>query len=818
MIESLSPFAQAAPDLARLGYHVLPILPPTAAHGGKGKAPGEFSMGGWRGMPKWQALRDSAPSAFQMGLWNRFPDSNIGLVLGSPIGQDRLIAVDVDTVDPDILRDILGAIPYSPMVKRGAKGETRFYRASPDIKSTPYDDEVTKAADKEAGVLKGVYRLVDLLTGFDTRQTVCPPSVHPDGPVYTWLAGPVPAADLPHFTAEDLEVLEETLATHGWLPAEQRAVRVKRVTDGPLPDADDYFAETKITALNNLDAWVHDLDVYGLRPARGGYEAVATWRPSSTGQPIASRKRNLSIQANGVKDFGSNWTGSAIDLVMEAQNLSQGDATTWLRTRLGLDGEDIVLDLTPKRSTGIPVAPPKATVMLDGVPFRSAIAATIVSPPAVAPVAAPWEPAPAPKPASRAPVANSTELPDHLTRVPGLVGFITDWIVASAKRPQRGLALGSAVTLVGTAAGRKVAGPTDSGTHLYVLAIAPTGSGKDHPLKCVGRILTASTMRQHNGPSQFMSMSALINTLVREPLTLSAMDEFGSFLKRVNGAKAGNHEQAISGMMRQAWGSSFEEIETPAYAQASSRTIVSPAFSLYGASTAEEFYAAVEGDDVFNGFLNRFLTIPTKLRPAAQKPQCSVFEIPEAITNGMVSIYNIGGAMLAATSHNGQASPPTLTVPWASPRAEEVYDKFGVALEARESEAAFLSRTHEMSVRLATIRAIGISTLSPKVTVEDIEWGRDLALWSAERMMADATDYMSVNEYQREVQSVHRIIKESGKITKRDLQQRIKHRIKGPQLNAILAALVEAGDVRQGEGERPVSGGKPATIYFSNTT
>jgi hypothetical protein len=35
-------------------------------------------------------------------------------------------------------------------------------------------------------------------------------------------------------------------------------------------------------ALANLDAWVPALGLYRCRPARGGYEAVPIWRPSTT--------------------------------------------------------------------------------------------------------------------------------------------------------------------------------------------------------------------------------------------------------------------------------------------------------------------------------------------------------------------------------------------------------------------------------------------------------------------------------------------------------------------------------------------------------
>jgi hypothetical protein len=58
------------------------------------------------------------------------------------------------------------------------------------------------------------------------------------------------------------------------------------------------------------------------------------------------------------------------------------------------------------------------------------------------------------------------------TRVPGVVGKLVDWIAATSRRPNRVLALGAAVSVVGTLIGRRVAGPTRSATHLYGVGVA----------------------------------------------------------------------------------------------------------------------------------------------------------------------------------------------------------------------------------------------------------------------------------------------------------------------------------------------------------
>src|SRR5262249_13741585 len=99
------------------------------------------------------------------------------------------------------------------------------------------------------------------------------------------------------------------------------------------------------------------------------------------------------------------------------------------------------------------------------------------------------------------PATDELELYTH--NVPGVVGEVVEWILATARRPNRVLALAAAIPLVGTLIGRRVAGPTRSATHLYAVAVAPTGAGKQHPIDCITALMAAAGAQEHIGPSSF---------------------------------------------------------------------------------------------------------------------------------------------------------------------------------------------------------------------------------------------------------------------------------------------------------------------------
>lgn len=812
-----SPYARASAALIELGYHAIPIMPPSADYAGAGKAPGNYKGGRWLGAHDWQRFRDRAPTEFELSLWTRnFPDANIGIVCGSPAGADHVvIAVDLDTGDYDELEFLRGQLPASPMIKKGAKGLTLFYRApiAAAVKSKNYD-KPTGATDPKSGKPR-LRRVADLLTGCDTRQTVAPPSVHPDGPIYSWLAGPVAAVDLPVFDDGALAKFEEACWLIGCIEKRAAVERGERKSAPPIGDGDDYWSETKAAAMARLGDWLPALDLYGLRPARRGYEAVATWRSSSTGRPLEERKRNLSIQPDGIKDFGSGDTYSPIDLVMAARGVDKAAATAWLRDQLGLDGPAVVLGSmeTPQNSQTLPAAAPVTKVTSLEPSPRLVVDA----------IGDTWdaetgeviETRPARVPARRA-IADrydpGAELPARATRLTGLLGALTDWIADTARRPQRGLALGAALTVLGTAAGRRYGGPTRTGTQLYVLGVARTGAGKDHPLQQIGRLLRAADMAGRVGPSQFMSMSAVINRMARSPITVSAIDEFGSFLGRVNNKKAMGHEKAISGVLRQFWGASFQTVDPPEWAGRSLDPIHSPCLSIFGVATPEEFYASLAGSDVTNGFLNRFLLLSTRERPSETAPKCDGHAPPIVILAGLADVANAGNGLVAATSNATVADGPQITAVWRDSAAKEAYAAFGREIEQREEEAAFYARTVEMAQRIATIKAIGDNHELPQISVADVEWACALALWSAERMRLETRDYMAETQSEAEAQLVLRLVRETGRISRRDLLRKLRNRIKGRDLGDTLKALEESGEL-VAERTVPASGG-PATIWY----
>jgi hypothetical protein len=155
-----SPYTIAGPPLVERSYAALPVMPGT-------KAPGHIKRGEWRLMYDWrEEYTKRLPSRFELEIWSTYLAAGVCVVCG---GLSHLVGVDVDSDDAGITAAIIGVIPRSTVIKKGAKGSTRFYRAPSIEKSKSWD--LTDADGQK-------YRVCDLIG--PGRQTVLPPTIHPD--------------------------------------------------------------------------------------------------------------------------------------------------------------------------------------------------------------------------------------------------------------------------------------------------------------------------------------------------------------------------------------------------------------------------------------------------------------------------------------------------------------------------------------------------------------------------------------------------------------------------------------------------------------
>jgi hypothetical protein len=340
---------------------------------------------------------------------------------------------------------------------------------------------------------------------------------------------------------------------------------------------------------------------------------------------------------------------------------------------------------------------------------------------------------------------------EALTYVPGLVGDVTEWIVAGARRPNRMMALGVALTVVGTIIGRRIKGPTGSATHLYIINLAPTGIGKDHPMKAGAALMAATDNAALLGPQGWASAPGFENLLKRKPLMICFIDELGDELAKVNGHNNSVYVTQVIGLLKKCY-NAWEIIITAEKVKEESETIDWPAPSIVGAATPEKFFEALNPSDLESGFANRLMILPFEgyRLPPEQEPEVDLWDLPPALVAGLRALPKQRAIAKEALLEGvvGPDGKPKPAKPDEVSRADDdakaTYFAFSRELdklaEGDEQRYQLSKRACENAVRIATNIAVG--RWSPTVNREDITHAIAVARRSHDAACGGIAQYM----------------------------------------------------------------------------
>ena len=657
-------------------------------------------------MREWGRFAFVSPSSWQTDLWSQWPDAGIGLLCGKLSG---VVAVDIDTDDQTLIEAIQKVAGPSPVKKKGRKGYTAFYRWDGEA---PHSWDVNKQ------------RVVDLLS--NGRQTLMPGTQHPDGMTYVYITEDTlegyELANLPTlpktFNA-DLDALLEPMQT-----PEDRLARRDKPTE-PRDDtkteifqsiAAQMWATINKTALDRLDDWVPQL-VRGSKPDGKGYRCKAFWR--------GAENPNVGIHPTGIRDFGQGVGLTPIDLVMYANNVAFNVAQAALSERLGLNQETRISITVNQVEPLSKPRPDEPSVDLSKLMASMPKARPEIPMPShgpredIDPMVAELK---ARQDAEEAEAAKPPPslLPEFVVNAPGLLGEIADWVNKTAPKVQPEFAIVTALTIGATVMGRRFITNRNNYSTMWYLIVAHTGEGKDHPQKCVGKVLNAAGLGRMLGGAGYTSSGAVFTALVRQPSHVAIIDEFGQYMKGLNKNGSGNSDSAIAKLM-ECYTKIDSYVKPPTYsgmtqskkdmAEEDDRTVQNPAISLLCATTPGVFFGALQDDQVEGGLLNRFVMVQTnEPLKVGQKP--ARLDPPEEAIAWCKEVMDEHGATgdLRDSNANDSSVPARPVEMMIEPEADTLYCAYAQEVVDKRGTldqhlADLLVRSAEKALRVAMVVA-----------------------------------------------------------------------------------------------------------------
>jgi hypothetical protein len=289
----------------------------------------------------------------------------------------------------------------------------------------------------------------------------------------------------------------------------------------------------------------------------------------------------------------------------------------------------------------------------------------------------------------------------------------------------------------------------------------------------------------------------MIDLLDYKPLALCPQDEIGVFLRAITSRRASSHEAATSQILRSLWGVSFATLPTPAWASRRMGLISCPAISILGVSTPDEFYSALQGDSVNNGFLNRFLALQSNVRATDATPADPA--VPDRLREALRRLYLWSGPASLLQIGDPKIEYPPDVLPWASDAARAVFDDLMRTVERQTDEqpgtGPYVARCAEIATRLATIRAAGRWCRGARVDVSDMTWAAELAWKAGQAMAAAVVDQVPQTDRGEFADKLLAIIQRRGTVKVKDIQTHIRGRLRSAEIKDIIRQLIEAGKV-----------------------
>lgn len=816
-----SPYALAAGRLRDMGYHAMPAKPGE-------KVPGHFEGGRWSHMARWQNWCGRMPPEFLHERWESWPDPGVCIAHG------QLVGADVDTDRADVAAAVVAALGPSPVRRRGQKGWMGYYRPGAGCEGLGarirwYHPDVCITADDGR---RSWPPLVELL--LHGTQSVVPPTIHPDtGQPYCWLTPDTLEdtwlADLPELPADPVARLDAELAMLG-LTRENPNGRAR--ASGPHeiapPGAHDLekprFRSLNDRALAALDRWFPALGLPKTRQrAAGSWEAVAVWRPSSSGRPLEKRGANLHASPRGIRDFGDGEPYTAIDLVIAARGCSFDTAVEWLEPFLDpeptaeIDLEAIAAAAERRRAGAAPAdrveapqpvrrpAPPVDLSRWCPVPEFSGQTRRVEGRPPELPSDAAFE-ALVPRDPQPFPLGPGD--------CPGVLGEVAAYVdEASATATEAG-ALAVALPVLGAVMGRAFATPSNLRTNILSVALGGSGTGKTSLVNPAKELLRLAGVPEVIGQDRIASGSGLLRMLTVEPRRVCFLDEFGHLLQQIGAPGAGIHSRQILTEFTRLYSDAGTLYTGTAYAGREPEPIDCPHLCLFGMATPEQFWRAFGSSSLEDGSIARFLVFPIgaarikdpdlRFQPQAVAAVKAVVEAVRGLVRG-----NLGRPSLLTVDFDERADAARLALQATMQACAQYAELNGV-----RGAPAILRRVAENAQRIALISAVGRNPVAPAIEMRDFDIGHALARWSATTMIHNIASHIADNQTERDVNDVERFIQAAGERgrTWREVQRNFR-RVRARDLREIFEGLEREGSIRVENCPIP-TGGYPTKIAF----
>ena len=397
---------------------------------------------------------------------------------------------------------------------------------------------------------------------------------------------------------------------------------------------------------------------------------------------------------------------------------------------------------------------------------------------------------------------NPGPVPDKLLSIPGFIDDVVKLSMQSAPYPNRVLSFTGALALLAFLVGRKVQDKRDNRSNIYLIALADSGTGKDHPRKVNFNIAFRAGVAGAIGDA-FASGEGLEDALFMHPSMLFQADEFDCIFNTLKYSKD-NRAESINEKLLKFYGASntIYPLRKKASAKKKDGTvheiahIVNPNLVLLGTAIPQYFYESLSRRVLENGLVARCIIVEAGKRGEAGNPQS--ITPSDSLIRAATYLANLD---VNGNLTNEYPKPLIITeTPEATAALREVQqecDRRYNFYEAQNEGAAkaLWARAHEKVCKLAMLHGISGNVYNPLITEKSVRWAWKFIDHLTQRMLYMADRYVYENIFDEKCQRAIRKLQEHGGRLSHSKLLRLLHE-SADSMKKIAETLQEKGTVQ----------------------
>ncbi len=420
-------------------------------------------------------------------------------------------------------------------------------------------------------------------------------------------------------------------------------------------------------------------------------------------------------------------------------------------------------------------------------------------------------------------------MPGHLLSPPGILFDIANFYNATARAPQSGFAVQTAIALGSVVLGRHFRTTKANHASLYLLNVAKSGTGKEHSKTVIEDILTAAGLEDIINGGGYTSAGAVFSTLLRKPRHITIIDEFGRYLEASNSQRNANLMEANTQLM-EAVGRCHGTMRPTAYStmtltkekadEFAARKIRNPAITLLAMTTPAALFKNLDSDSVADGFLGRFVVHQSNI-PRMVHDDKDMIGVPRKIID-WVNAVTLRSGYNAKSGELASDEPPFVTVPFSAEALTILRDfdekRVQICNELEQfGLEALPGRSKEMAMRLSLIVALAEDVHATVISQTHALWSVQYIGYALEQTIDSLKMRISGSDFEKHKKESLMAIRNAGEqgVTWTEMQKRppfSKHRPR--DLRDILSSLQDSGLMvldRVHTGKR----GRPREAYMA---